>query len=159
YQRALTGQPTLSVLRDPATLLPDMTMPGAVNTALGISAKPIVEYADNVTDTSPGTVVPIAGGETVVVRAADRRRPAFLGPVTINANVAAGQSATLVLDGFLFGAGIVVSGTGVLALVVRNCTVRPDANTGDGIAWSGASGKLSVERSLFAPIALPSTEV
>jgi hypothetical protein len=159
YQRVQTGNPTLSVLRNPVTLLPNMTMPGAINTALGISGKPIVEYADNVTDVSPVTVVAVAGGETIVVRAADRRRPVFLGPLTVDANVASGQSATLVLEGFLFGAGVIVTGTGKLALVIRNCTVRPDKNDGDGIAWSGATGTLSVERSLCAAIALPTTDV
>jgi hypothetical protein len=123
-----------------------------------MSGKPIVEYADNVTDVAPATVVPVAGGQTIVVRAADRRRPVFLGPLTVDANIAPGQSATLVLEGFLFGAGIIVTGIGQLALVVRSCTVRPGQN-GDGIAWSGANGTLSVERSLCAAIALPSTDV
>jgi hypothetical protein len=119
YHRNLTSSPNLSVLRDAGTLEPNLTITGAVNTALGASASAIVEYADNVTDASPSTVVPVSSGQTVVVRAADWRRPTFLGPVTVDASVVQGQTATFVLDGFVLGAGVVISGTGALTLVLR----------------------------------------
>jgi len=159
YQRSLPGKATLSVMRDPATLQPNMTMNGAINTALGGAMTAIVEYADNVTDSSAATVVSISGGENVTVRAADRRRPVFLGTLTVNANVPSGQSGTLVLEGFLFGAGVIVTGAGTLNLVVRNCTIRSDKNDNDGIAWSGASGTLTLERTLCTAIALPMADV
>jgi hypothetical protein len=159
YERKLPGAATLSVTRDPATLQPDMTMTGAINTALGGAMTAIVEYADNVTDSSAATFVSISGGENVTVRAADRRRPALLGSLTVNANVASGQSGTLVLEGFLFGAGIIVTGGGTLELVIRNCTIRSDKNDNDGIAWSGASGTLTLEHTLCTAIALPMTDV
>jgi hypothetical protein len=159
YGRTLQGRATLSVTRDPATLQPNLTMSGAINTAVGGGTTAIVEYADNITDSSPATVVTVAGGESVTVRAADRRRPVFLGPLTVSTNVPSGQSGTLVLEGFLFGAGIIVTGTGTLELVIRNCTLRPDKNDNDGIAWSGASGTLTLEHSLCAAIALPPTDV
>jgi hypothetical protein len=159
YARAPQGQATLFVTRDPATLQPDMTMTGAINTALGGDTSAIVEYADNVTDASAATVVTMAGGENVTVRAADRRRPVLLGSLTVNANVPSGQSGTLVLEGLLLGAGLIVTGSGTLELIVRNCTIRPDKNDNDGIAWSGASGTLTLEHSLCTTIVLPTTDV
>jgi hypothetical protein len=165
YQRTVAGTATVSVLRNPATLLPNLTMAGAIGTALGLSNKPIVEYADNVTDISATTVITIAGGETIVVRTMDRRRAVFLGPLRVDATVAKGQSATLVLEGILFGAGVIVNGsgtatgTGTINLIVRNCTVLPDKSDGDGIAWSGAGGTLTLERTLCAAIALAGDDV
>ncbi len=159
YERTLSGSATLSVTRDPATLQPNMTMTGAINTALGGSTTAIVEYADNVTDSSAATVVSISAGENVTVRAADRRRPVFLGSLTVSANVASGQSGTLVLEGFLFGAGIIVTGTGTLELVIRNCTICSDKNDNDGVAWSGASGTLTLEHTLCTAIVLPTADV
>ena len=159
YERTLSGSATLSVTRDPATLQPNMTMTGAINTALGGSTTAIVEYADNVTDSSAATVVSISAGENVTVRAADRRRPVFLGSLTVSANVASGQSGTLVLEGFLFGAGVIVTGTGTLELVIRNCTICSDKNDNDGVAWSGASGTLTLEHTLCTAIVLPTADV
>jgi len=159
YERTLSGSATLSVTRDPATLQPNMTMTGAINTALGGSTTAIVEYADNVTDSSAATVISISAGENVTVRAADRRRPVFLGSLTVSANVASGQSGTLVLEGFLFGAGVIVTGTGTLELVIRNCTICSDKNDNDGVAWSGASGTLTLEHTLCTAIVLPTADV
>ena len=158
YRRIVKGTPTLSVIRDPATRLPNMTMTGAVNTALLATPTPIVNYADNVTDDS-ANVVQIADGQTVVVRAADERRPVLLDTLKVDANIAPKKSATLVLEGFVFGAGLVVSGTGTLNVIVRNCTVWPDGAGGKGIDWSGASGSLTVEHSLCAGIAVPAVDV
>jgi hypothetical protein len=159
YQRTITGTPTVSVTRVPATRLPDMTMSGAVNTALTATNSPIVNYADNVTDQSVSTTVTIADGQTIVVRAEDHRRPVFLGTLNITANIAAGKLATLVLEGFVFGNGIAVSGSGTLDLILRNCTVWPNTASKLGIEWKGASGTLTVEHSISASIVAPKLHV
>jgi hypothetical protein len=159
YQRQMTGAPTLSVVRDPATRLPDVTMPGSINTALLTTTSPIVSYADNVTDLSNSTTVTVADGQTITVRAADYRRPVLRGVLHVTANVSAMKSATLVLEGFVFGAGIVVSGSGTLNLILRNCTVWPNTASKKGVDWQGASGALTVERSLSASIVLPKLDV
>jgi hypothetical protein len=159
YQRVHQDAPTLSVNRDPATRLPNFTMTGAVNTALLSTTSPIVEYADNVTDQSASTTVPIADGQTVVVRSKDGRRPVFLGALNIAANIAAKKSASLVLEGFVFGNGIAVSGSGTLNLILRNCTVWPNTATKKGVDWQGASGALTVEHSLSAPIVASKVDV
>jgi hypothetical protein len=159
FSRTVPGQATLKVTRDPATLQPNLTMTGAINTALGGGLSAIVEYADNVTDSSATNLITISGGENVTVRAADRRRPTFLRSITVSASVPSGQSGTLVLDGFLLGAGVIVTGSGTLELVIRNCTILPDKNDNDAIAWSGASGTLTLEHSICTAVVLPTLDV
>ena len=158
YRRAIAGTPTVSVVRNNATHLPNMTLTGAVNTALGLSQTPIVSYADNLTDNN-ANVVQISDGQTITVRAEDERRPVLLHTLDVQVNVSAQKSATLVIEGFLLGAGLDVSGSGHLNLIVRNCTVRRKTAAGNGIDWTGASGTLTVEHSLCAPIAVPAGDV
>ena len=158
YRRSPSGQATVLVARAPVTLTPDATMAGAINTALAASNAPIVGYADNVTDASAATLVPLTADQTIVVRAEDQRRPVFTGPITIDLVAAVGQSATLVLEGLWCADGIVVTGLGTLNLVLRNCTVEAGAG-GHGVSWSGASGTLTLESTLCAGIALNLTDI
>jgi hypothetical protein len=157
YRRLPKGQATVFVRRDPATLAPDATMVGAINTALAASGSPIVGYADNVTDSSAAILVPLAAGQTIVVRAEDERRPVFTGPITIDLGAAPGQSAAFVLEGLWCAGGLRVVGSGMLDLVLRNCTIG--AAGGTGVSWSGASGNLTLQSTLCAGIALDPTDV
>jgi hypothetical protein len=159
YARPAPGTPTLSVQRDPITRKPDATLVGAVNAARGLSSAPLVNYATSLTDRSGPTVLTIGDGENITVRAADRTRPVFLDLLTIDVNVAAGKTATLVLDGFVFAQGIVVKGTGSLQLFVRHATVRPNDVTGLALGWSGAAGAATIEHTLCGPLELDSVLV
>lgn len=149
--RTIDGPPTLTVARD-AGRLPDMTLTGAVNTAVGLSAQPIVDYADNVTDPDAG-LISLDPGAVVVVRAQDRRRPVLSSPLTVK--VASGAAATLVLEGLLLGQGLRVTGGGAagLTLILRHCTVRPP-NGKAAIAWKGPSGALTLDHCLTGPVQL-----
>jgi hypothetical protein len=161
YQRALQGMPTLSVTRDPGTLTTTMTLAGAFNSALGMTANPIVEYADNVTDASASTTLTIANGQAVTIRAADTRRPVLTGPLTIDSTVDLNRSATLVLDGFALGGGISVIGQpqGTLVLILRRCTIAAGPS-GNAIYWNnGPQGTVTVEQSLCGPIVVDAAVV
>jgi hypothetical protein len=158
HHRDLTGAATLFVQRAPASWQPDMTMIGAINTALAQTNKPVIGYADNVTDSVAETLIPLVAQQTIVVRAEDHRRPVFTGPVIVNLGAGVGQSATFVLDGLWCAGGIAVKGTGTLNLILRNCTIGPGPS-GNAIDWTGASGTLTVQASLCGPIELNLTDV
>ena len=143
---------TTTIKRDPATLGPST----ALGTAIGSTPLPnetiAILYEDSVTDAT-ATSISVGDNATLVVRADDFRRP-VLGPLTVTVATDPGKSATVVLDGLLLSAGLVIEGSGPLALTLRNATVRPAGSAKPAIAWTGATGTLTVEKTLSGPISL-----
>jgi hypothetical protein len=143
---------TTTIARNAATLGPSETLGNAVGSSPLPNQTLAILYEDNVTDPT-ATSVSVGDGQTLVVRADDFRRP-VLGPLTITVATDPGKTATVVLDGLLLAAGLTIAGAGPLALTLRNATVRPAGAGQPAIGWTGATGTLTVERSLTGPISL-----
>jgi hypothetical protein len=85
-----------------------------------------VEIEDNWNYAAPGEI-PAAAGKTVVLRAADRRRPHLAGSGQIK--LTPGDDATVVLDGLLIsGAPLTIPSNGdkgIRKVILRHCTLVP----------------------------------
>jgi hypothetical protein len=143
---------TATITRNATTLGPSETLSNAIGTTPLPNETLAILYEDNVTDLS-STSVSVGDDQTLVVRADDFRRP-VLGPLTITVATDPGKTATVVLDGLLLTAGLTIEGSGPLALTLRNATVRPAGAGKAAIAWTGATGTLTVETTLCGPISL-----
>jgi len=141
-----------TVTRNPATLGPSSPLETIIGAAASPGATIAVLYEDSVTDTN-AIGLTVGDGETLVVRADDNRRPVFTQPFNLNVATDPGKTATVVLDGLLLAAGLVVTGSGPLALTIRNSTVRPGAG-GIAIGWTGANGTLTLASTLCGPVSL-----
>jgi hypothetical protein len=144
---------TTTIARDPVSLGPSTPLETAIGSAAAPNATIAILYEDSVTDTTVVNLT-VGDGETLVVRADDFRRPVFTQPFTLTVATDPGKTATVVLDGLLLAGGLVVGGSGSLALTLRNATVRPASVGGTAIAWTGADGTLTLEQTLSGAIAL-----
>ncbi len=143
---------TTTITRDAATLGPSETLANAIGATPLPNETLAILYEDSVTDAT-ATSVSVGDSETLVVRADDFRRP-VLGPLTITVETDPGKAAAVVLDGLLLTGGLRIEGAGPLALTLRNATVRPAGAGQPAIAWTGATGTLTIEHTLSGPISL-----
>jgi hypothetical protein len=144
---------TAAISRDAVSLGPSTPLETAIGSAAAPGQTIAILYEDSVTDTTPVNLT-VGDGETLVVRADDFRRPVLTQQFTLTIATDPGKTATVVLDGLLLAGGLVVEGTGSLALTLRNATVRPATATGTAIGWTGADGTLTLESTLCGSIAL-----
>jgi hypothetical protein len=152
--RAVDQMPaTETITRDTGSFAPSDTLENAASAASVPNGAATVIYLDSVTDPNPTTIV-LDVNSNLTIAAADYRRPILQQPLAISVNGTPENSATLTINGLLLEGGVVVRGTGTLDLTISNATIRPPSGGGAAIAWSGASGSSTLERTLCGSIAL-----